>query len=96
MTRACTGDRRALLAIAGAFGPRRVAQAREELPEEEHRAADAVVEFVSAIGDGALLYTRGKRSAVPWMVRMVRKRRVRKAGQQWASGVKDGLLAAGS
>jgi hypothetical protein len=71
--RACDGDRRALLAIAVAFGPRLVAEAREELPEHEERAADAVVEFVNAIGSGSLLYTRGKRAAVPWMVRMVRR-----------------------
>jgi hypothetical protein len=70
---ATRGDRRAVGAIAIAFGPTLNDEAREALgPKWEQESADVLQEFFLALCEGELEMPPIRGAGVPWMLREVR------------------------
>jgi hypothetical protein len=71
---ATRGCRRAIGALAIAFGPRLTQEAREELgPRWEQESADVIQDFFLAMCEGRLVFPAIRGAAIPWMTRIVRE-----------------------
>ena len=70
---AAEGDRQAVGAIAIAFGPMLLDEAREALgPVHAQDGGDIVQDLAVKLLEGALLFPRIRGAAIPWLNRMVR------------------------
>ncbi len=73
MILACNGDRRALGAIAIAFTPALLEEARAELGGLEEHAAEVVAEGLTTISEGAGDFDPTQERAAVWLTRFVRE-----------------------
>jgi hypothetical protein len=72
MLRAARGDAYAIGAIAIAFGPKLLQEARAELGDFGHEAGDVLNDFFTSLLEGRSKFAPDKRRAMPWMVGVVR------------------------
>jgi DNA-directed RNA polymerase specialized sigma24 family protein len=70
--RASLGDRRAIGAIAVAFGPRLLQEARAVLRDFEQEAEDVLQDFVLSLVERQSRFTPAHGRAIPWMCGIVR------------------------
>jgi DNA-directed RNA polymerase specialized sigma24 family protein len=70
--RACQGDRRAIGAIAIAFGPMLLGQAKSCLRGYEDEAADVLQDFFLSLLERRSRFTPAQGHAIPWMCEAVR------------------------
>jgi hypothetical protein len=72
---ACAGDRRALGAIAIAMSRLLLREARAELGDFQHDAADVLQDFFTGVAERRIFYVRnrGQGRALGWMRRVIRE-----------------------
>ena len=70
--RATRGDRRALGALAIAFGPSLLGEARAVMGDFEHEAGDVLQDFFLSLLERRSRFTPESGRAVPWMRRVIR------------------------
>jgi DNA-directed RNA polymerase specialized sigma24 family protein len=84
---AVSGDRRAVGAIAIAFGPTLLGEIRRELgPIFVQDEGDVMQDFCLAMIDGKLTFPPIRGAALPWMKRMVRsfaREHLRRRQREW-------------
>jgi Sigma-70 region 2 len=83
--RASQGDRRAIGAIAIAFGPRLLHEARACLEGYEHEAEDVLQDFFLALLERRSRFTPARGRAIPWMCEAVRAL-ARERNPDWGRG----------
>jgi len=85
--RATEGDSQAVGAIAIAFSPMLLEEAREELgPFHEQEDADVLQTFCLELMEGQHVFPRIRGAAIPWMKRMIRiiaNRHIGERGPDW-------------
>jgi DNA-directed RNA polymerase specialized sigma24 family protein len=72
VARASRGDRRAIGAIAIAFGPRLLSEAQAVMGPFEQDADDVLQDFLLALLEGRNRFVPDPARAIPWMVGIVR------------------------
>jgi hypothetical protein len=70
--RASQGDRRAIGAVAVAFGPRLLEEAKACLGDYEHEAEDVLQDFFLALLERRSRFAPAQGRAIPWMCEAVR------------------------
>lgn len=70
--RASLGDRRALGAVAIAFGPTLLDEARAVMGDFEHEAGDVLKDFLLSLLEGRSRFTPAYGRAVSWMCGIIR------------------------
>ena len=87
VVQATEGDSRAVGAIAIAFSPTLLEEAREELgPDHEQDAADVLQTFCLDLMEGQLVFPRIRGAAIHWMRRTIReiaRRHIGDRGPDW-------------
>jgi DNA-directed RNA polymerase specialized sigma24 family protein len=86
--RASRGDRRAIGAIAIAFGPRLLQEARAVLGDLEQEAEDVLQDFFLCLVDRRSRFTPARGRAIPWMcgiVRAIARKRRADRERDWAT-----------
>ncbi len=70
--RAAQGDRRAIGALATAFGPRLLQEARAVMGDFGQDAEDVLQDFLLSLVEGRSQFTPSHGRAIPWMMGVVR------------------------